>query len=87
MASELTKSITTSLPKDEWKMAVASDISWSKALRVGISAMIGVNKEKKALEKEKELVEAKLKYINEQLDEIKNKEKEEEKARQTIIVR
>ena len=45
----MTKQIHTTISDELWKLAMNSDISWTRALEVGIKAISGVgeNKEKK----------------------------------------
>ena len=77
--------ITTCLPQDIWKMAVLNDISWSKALKLGIEGMLGIDKDKEKIEAQILQTEIKLKHLKEEKNKMEEEKKKKEKKKTYII--
>jgi|26BtaG_2_1085354.scaffolds.fasta_scaffold00134_28 hypothetical protein len=70
----MTKNIHTTLDEETYKLAVAHDIHWFQALKVGIEIMAGTPKEKADLLEIRAKTAAKLAYFDAELAKINEKE-------------
>jgi len=64
------KQVNTLLDRELHKEAVLHDINWARALELGVTLMLGGNKEEKELRQELTELHGREKYIETRLDEI-----------------
>jgi sensor histidine kinase YesM len=82
----MTKNVHTTVEEQTWKLAVLNNVSWSKALTLGIEAMLNVNNEKQKIHDEILQLEVRIKYLKSELERIEQIEKEKEKKKRESIV-